>query len=418
MTGTGPRPSGAARRDPNHRHRRDVATLPAESAVRDLQTVLSAAVARLRQTTGSASAVAWALRDDGRPYVAAASFVGEPPAEPDAAAFAAVAALPRATHGVGRDASPALRDLAARIRCIAAVRVTPGDGPALAALLIGGPEPPPDLRPRHLAALDAAARRLEGPLAAALAAGRLRRLDAEVRGLDRLASLGQLAAEIAHEVRNPLVSVKTFLQLLPERRDDPEFLTKFLEVASDELRRMERLLDVVIDHATPPRDQGPGASASVPEVLDSVAELLRHRALKRGVALQSARDPELPEVAIDDDALRQVVLNLALNAIDVSEAGGAVRLGAQAGDGDVTLTVSDAGPGIPEALRAAVFEPFYSTRGERPGGLGLAITRRIVEEAGGAIRVGAGPGGGAEFRVRLPARAPGVRRRGTPPLPG
>jgi signal transduction histidine kinase len=198
-----------------------------------------------------------------------------------------------------------------------------------------------------------------------------------------------------------LVSIKTFLQLLPERRDDPEFFTSFFEVATAEMRRMERLLDVVLDQARPgsgsdePVDAGP--------VLESAGELVRHRADKHRIELLCEAAPDLPAVAIADDALRQVVLNLALNAIDATPDGGSVQLRAIADGDGVTIAVSDNGPGVPEALRQRVFEPFFTTRNDRTGGLGLAISRRVVEAAGGHIAVGESDAGGAEFRVRLPA---------------
>jgi signal transduction histidine kinase len=100
--------------------------------------------------------------------------------------------------------------------------------------------------------------------------------------------------------------------------------------------------------------------------------------------------------------LRQVILNLLLNAIQATPSGGAVALQARAADGFVEVNVADEGPGLPPELHEAVFEPFYSTRSERAGGLGLAITRRIVLDAGGTIRALGRERGGAEFLVRLP----------------
>jgi len=139
--------------------------------------------------------------------------------------------------------------------------------------------------------------------------------------------------------------------------------------------------------------------------LESIAGLLRHRALDREVELRAEPEPELPRVALHEDALRQVLLNLAVNAVEATRPGGSVVLGAHAGETGVELRVDDQGPGIPEPWRERVFEPFFSTRSERTGGLGLAITRRLVEEAGGRVAVEAAPGGGARFRVDLPAAA-------------
>jgi signal transduction histidine kinase len=378
---------------------------PTPSVLSDLRGLLSSAVERLREVTGFEWAVAWARREDGRPYLVAAAFSGQPPVPPDEADFQAAATLRGATD-LGEAGLPAaLRDLGERHGCRAATPVAARRGEPTAILLLGGtrgPESDP-VRPRTLAALDAAAQRLAAPLDAALAFGRLGKLNDEVCRLDRLAALGSLCAEIAHEVRNPLVSVRTFLQLLPERRDDPEFLTRFFEVVTDEVRRMERLLDLVIEYGGPGDGSSGAASAPVATVLDAVGDLLRHYAQARGVTLTCEAEADLPGVAVSQDGLRQVVLNLTLNAIDATAERGTVHLQGRAVERGVELIVADEGPGIPEALRARVFEPFFSGHSHRPGGLGLAITRRIVEEAGGSIAVADGASRGAEFRIRFPA---------------
>ena len=369
-----------------------------EAIIRDEQTLLSGAVQRLRDTTGCDLAAAWALRADGTPYVSAAVFEGPPPITPDRQAFAAAAGLERATELLPGKAPRALTKRLGGYRAAAAAPVACGDAAAHAVLLLAVKEAR-SLRPRSLGALDGAARRLAGPLAAAQAARRLAGLDAELRRLDRLSTLGALAAEIAHEVRNPLVSVKTFLQLLPERRDDPEFATAFLSVASEELQRVERLLDLVIEY---PRRRAEKESAAPAEALGSVSELLRHLSHARGVRLESEAAPGLPNVAVGDDGLRQLLLNLALNAVTVTPDGGRVKLVARGMGLGVELCILDQGPGVPEAERTRVFDLFHSTRPGSHGGLGLAISHRIVEEAGGHIAIEDAPGGGALFRVWLP----------------
>jgi signal transduction histidine kinase len=365
----------------------------------DPQHLLAQAVRRLVEGGACERAIAWTRRADGAPYVAAAAFEGEPPVSPRAEEFASAAALAGAATLGGPEAPDLLRALGERHGCAAAAPIRVEGGEAVAVLLLGA-----SVRPRTLAALDAAAARLSGPLAAALALERLRRLDAEVRELDRLAALGRLAGEIVHEVRNPLVSIKTFLQLLPERRGDAELLDEFLALANSELRRMERLLDRVFDQARPPSEEA-GASAAPASVLAATAELLRHHAAARGVRLEVDCGADAPEAAAPEDALRQVLLNLALNAVDATPSGGTVRLRARRALPGLEISVSDEGPGIAPELRGAVFEPFFSTRSDRSGGLGLAIARRLVEQAGGAIEIGDGEPRGAEFRVRLPAAA-------------
>lgn len=233
--------------------------------------------------------------------------------------------------------------------------------------------------------------------------GPLERLDEDVRRLDRLAALGDLLAEVVHEVRNPLVSVKTFLQLLPERLGDPEFLGDFRQLVCEEVLRLERLLDEVLRHSRPGSSAGRGEGADIGACFASVAHLVAHRARERGIEIEREVGAGVDRVAIGRDALRQLLLNLTLNALDATPAGSRIRLGAQkdpCGEG-VCISVEDEGRGVAEADRARIFEPFHSTRSERPGGLGLAISRRLVEECGGRIEVRDSASGGACFVVRL-----------------
>jgi len=359
----------------------------------DLQTLLAPSVVRLRDVAQMPTAVAWALRPDGAPYVAAASFDAGSPASPSRADFAELSALdtPRQL-----DSSPALVELAQRHRLSAAALVRGPEDTPLAVLLVG----PGTARPRVLASLGGAARRLEIPLAAAMAAGRFRELDRDVRRLDRLAALGKLTAEIAHEVRNPLVSVKTFLQLLPERLNDPEFVTDFLSVATQELGRVERLLDVLI-HA--PRSTAGNESTSNPrESLDTLAELLRHPAQTRGVTIEVEWQGDLPLIAMSQDALRQALLNVTKNAIAASPHSGRVRLAARAYEGGVELRVTDDGPGVLLEDRERIFEPFVRLDDSpRGAGIGLFAARHLARSMGGRLSVEPRDPKGTQFVLRL-----------------
>jgi len=376
--------------------RRATPKTPIGDIARDLQTLLSGAVQRVQQISGATSVAAWTLRETREPYVAAAAFSGDPPVAPDAADFRCLAGLPGVTL---LDGSSDLTAIGRRHRFSAAVPIPCEFGEAAAVLLLG-PEIP---RPRILGQLKREAHRLQSPIETALAVARIERIDRDAKQLNRLASLGALSTEIAHELRNPLVSMKTFLQLLPERWGNPEFSESFLALVNDELRRMERLLDVVITHARPDGMTADHRPADIYAAIDANLALLNHRARKREVRLESTIPDNLPAVALSEDHLRQVLLNLLLNAIDATVAGGRVTLSAKRVGDSVDIIVSDEGPGIPAELRSEIFEPFYSTRTESAGGLGLAITRRIVQEAGGEIRVSDRETGGAEFAVRLAA---------------
>jgi signal transduction histidine kinase len=370
-------------------------------AARGLELLYVQAAERLRVRTG-ASAVA-VLEAAERGSARALACAGAPLPLPPADLLVELAAEPAATDLGRQPRSEAVRSAAAA-GWGAAVAVGRGGRAARALLLLAGPaDPPGRVRPRTLAALDSAARRLEAPVAAEAAERRLARLDAGVQRLDRLAALGDLLAEVAHEVRNPLVAVKTFLQLLPDRIDDPDFRERFHAVVSDELRRLERLLNGVLAHARPtPVAPGRG-DADLREAAEAVIRLVTHRALERDVALELDVPAAEARAPMSDDELRQVILNLVLNAIDVSPAGSRVRIVARrARGGALELRVEDEGPGVPAELRERIFEPFFSTRADRPGGLGLSISRRLVEQAGGTLRA-LDREGGAVFRARWPS---------------
>ena len=378
------------------RDRRATPTALSGDTTRNLQTLLSTAVQRVQALSGATAVVAWTLRETGEPYVVAAAFSGEPPVTPDTSEFRNLSTLSGVTPLNG---SSDLTAIGRRHRLSVAVPIPSELGDAAAVLLLG-PEMP---RPRVLGQLKREAHRLQAPVATALAIARVERLDRDVHQLNRLASLGALSSEIAHEIRNPLVSMKTFLQLLPERWGDPEFSDSFLALVSDELRRMERLLDVIIEYARPDGDTADHRPADVATAIDVNLALLDHRARKREVQLESKIPDDLPAVTLSEDRLRQVLLNLLLNAIDVTVPGGRVVLSAKRVGDSVDIIVSDEGPGVPAELRSEIFEPFVSTRSDNPGGLGLAITRQIIREAGGEIRIGDRDAGGAEFAVRLAA---------------
>jgi signal transduction histidine kinase len=377
----------------------------AAAARADAEALLRGGLRRALDEAGAERGEAWVGAADAARCVAAIPGPAPPELAPEV--FAALTALPAASDlGAPELEAAPFADLRRRRLC-ATAPVIPAAGCAAAVILVGGDEPPGRVRPRTLAILDRVARHLAGSLATALAVERIDRLDASVRHLDRLAGLGALATEIVHEVRNPLVSVKSFLQLLPERIDDPEFRRDFLELATGELLRIERLLDVVLEHARPQRSRRAGAPTEPArcepgEAIESVARLLAHRARSAELRLETEVAPGLPALDLDPDALRQVLLNLGLNALDATPSGGAIRLSARSVGRAVELTVDDAGPGVPVPLRGRIFEPFFSTKPDRPGGLGLAISRRIVEEAGGTLVARERPGGGGRFQVRLP----------------
>jgi signal transduction histidine kinase len=238
---------------------------------------------------------------------------------------------------------------------------------------------------------------------------KLTEAQAQVVRSERLASVGRLAAGVAHEIGNPIAALMGIEDLLLEGGLSPEEEKDFVARMKRETERIHRVLRDLLDFARPDRDAPPSAAtetARVVEVATDVAALVRPQRAFRDVALEVDVGSELV-ARIAPARLTQVLLNLVLNAGDaMTQAGqkGTVRVdGARAEDG-VRITVTDEGPGIAEPIRARLFEPFVTTKEPGEGtGLGLAVCRGLVESAGGTIELDAAWPKGARFVVTLPA---------------
>jgi signal transduction histidine kinase len=238
----------------------------------------------------------------------------------------------------------------------------------------------------------------------------LRRSEAFLARANRLSSLGMLAAGIAHEIRNPLTAVKTFLDLLPQRIDDKEVLGQFRDLSLAELKRVT---DLIAELLTLGKSTNVTRSdVDLIATIEPVVRLMDSTARKRQVTLRITAEPSLARVHADPDQVKQIVLNLLLNAIEASPAGGEVTLRLRAADGSVFCEVQDQGPGIAADQLDNIFEPFFTTK-ETGTGLGLALVHQMVVEHGGAITVDSEIGRGTTFRVSLPAAVVPFRRTGT-----
>lgn len=237
---------------------------------------------------------------------------------------------------------------------------------------------------------------------------------------EKLASVGRLAAGVAHEVGNPLSAIDNYLEVLRRRGVEPELVVA-IERESD---RIDVIVRSLLDYARPRVVQRD--SLDLGDVLRSALALLDAQGVLRPVTVARGGDPDLPPVLGDRAALEQVFVNLLLNAVDAAGAGGriAVRVcaaarGARPRDGAgprrratdvpedgpaVAVVLSDSGPGVPAELRDRIFDPFFTTKEPGKGtGLGLAIVQRIVHDHRGRVDVGEGELGGASFTVTLPA---------------
>jgi two-component system sensor histidine kinase HydH len=226
--------------------------------------------------------------------------------------------------------------------------------------------------------------------------------DHKMRRAEQMMAIGQVAAGVAHELRNPLTSIKGLVQVNLREAKRQGLPSDDLAVIEHEIRRMERTLQTFLDFARPPQpDRKP---LLLNDVVRRVFALVTGRAGKQGVTLR----PELrPDVTVhaDQDQMQQLVLNLVLNALDAMPEGGTLEVNvAEALDRQVELTVRDTGPGIAPHILPKVFETFVSSK-ETGVGLGLPVSQRIAEDHGGTLSAYNLPGGGACFVLRLPAVA-------------
>jgi signal transduction histidine kinase len=232
----------------------------------------------------------------------------------------------------------------------------------------------------------------------------VKRLEEQMAQRERVAAMGDVAAAFAHEVRNPLNAVSMGLQRLgTEFTPEPaETYARLVDLMQGEVGRLNTIVEQFIALARP-LPLTPTRFA-IDALAQEVAALVEGEARSAAVDVRVTVPDSLVLVA-DRDHMKQVLLNLVLNAIIAMKAGGGtVTLAAQAMRGRVALTVADTGPGIPPEVRPRIFDPYFTTR--RDGlGLGLAIVRRIVEAHGGMVDVESEPGRGALFRVSLPVRA-------------
>lgn len=239
----------------------------------------------------------------------------------------------------------------------------------------------------------------------------LRQSQTLMRRTDRLRSLETIAGGFAHEIRNPLTSIKTFIQLAPERKDDAEFIRDFSHIVLDDVYRIERLIQEILDYA---RYMEPKLTEEdVNEIVSSCLYFIDVKARTRDIKIEKELASELPRVMLDLQQIKQVLLNLFLNAMDaIGECGGALRVRTsrvmtQEGNAWVQIEVEDTGCGIPAANLERIFDPFFTTKhksGENEGtGLGLAIAHQIIQEHRGEIQVRSAEGVGTTFRINLPS---------------
>ena len=235
------------------------------------------------------------------------------------------------------------------------------------------------------------------------------KLYSEVRRSERLAIMGRIAANMAHEIKNPLVALKTFTQLLPERYDDEEFRRTFTPLIGSEVTRIDGLVDQLLEFARPAAPILTGVH--IHELLDNLISLLEPQFQQHRIVIERQFSATYDLVKADAHQIEQAFMNLLLNALEAIDRNGRLSLtttdcdpgvpGANQGGKAITISVGDSGPGIEEGALKRVFEPFITTK-HNGTGLGLAITHRIIKEHHGEIAVESELGRGTTFRIRFP----------------
>ena len=234
----------------------------------------------------------------------------------------------------------------------------------------------------------------------------LQRAEASLRRSERLAALGQLTAGLAHELRNPLGTIRASAEMLTKEatRKRPELMSEMAGYIGAEADRMNGLISNFLDFARPLQLRP--AIGELRSVLDNVERQLSDLAKHRQVELTVRLDEQPLVFTFDPDLLRLAILNLAQNAIQASAPGSEVEIHASSTRDTVELSVADHGEGIQQQHLESIFNPFFTTKPEGIG-LGLAIVSKIVDEHRGRIRVASEPGSGTTFSITLPREQPG-----------
>jgi hypothetical protein len=228
---------------------------------------------------------------------------------------------------------------------------------------------------------------------------RLRSTHAQLLHSENLATIGRMAAHVAHEIRNPLTTVGGFARSILKNLDRPERIRDSAEVICEEVKRLEKILSNVMDFTRPAKPQL--APDRAQDLLKRVIHEQQGTLAARGVVLDADIDDGVPDFLMDAEKLKQVIINLLRNAAEAMPEGGAVRLSLSRSEELVRIAVADTGAGMTAAVLAKVFNPFFTTKQDGTG-LGLALSRKIVEDHGGQLVAQSEPGKGTTFTISLP----------------
>ena len=221
----------------------------------------------------------------------------------------------------------------------------------------------------------------------------------QIKRADRLSAIGQLSASLAHEIRNPLAAIDGAANLIESPRTSEEIRNGSLAIIHKEIQRLNKLLTNLLDFARPRqpafRDVEPG------RLIDSIINLAGHSAEQKGITLRKEVAQQVPAFECDPEQMKQVILNLTINAVQAMTGPGEVLLSAQQWDSSILVSVRDHGPGVDEENIEKIFNPFFTTK-ETGTGLGLSVVYQIVSQHGGVVKAERNGDGGMTFSVVVP----------------
>ena len=230
-------------------------------------------------------------------------------------------------------------------------------------------------------------------------AKKMERLAEQSLQTEKFKAVSTLAAGMAHEIKNPLTAIQTFAEFIPEKHGDPAFAQKLHEILIFESKRIQRIVQDVLDFAKPKTPQL--QSVNFGPLVESTFNLLSGELLKRHIKWTIDCQHDGANLHADPDQLRQVLINLIQNAADAMPDGGELKIATQTINNRLELTVSDTGHGIQPELLPKIFDPFVTTK-ENGNGLGLAVVYSIIQSHHGSVRADSQPGRGTTFTVSLP----------------
>jgi signal transduction histidine kinase len=232
----------------------------------------------------------------------------------------------------------------------------------------------------------------------------LQEAQAQISHQEKMASLGMMAAGIAHEIGNPLTSISSMVQIIKRKNADPktgEYISNILK----NIERISRIVRELVDFSRPSSYEE--APADINEIIKSAVGIIKYDRRSKNLVYHLLLDSNLPETVLVSDHLLQVFLNILINAVDASEDyGNKIEVKSYVKNGNIHVDIADNGCGIPDDIQKKIFEPFYTTKEVGKGtGLGLTVSYGFIEKLKGEIKVKSNVGSGSTFIITIPIRS-------------